>query len=161
MAQQALGCGPRRRSDGGNRTRWVFSAGTIIPPCTHPHLRHHPAAIFLSSQAASSLQPLSTHHSWAALERNPQPSERSGPFPSLLMDSQQLTECTCCCINTACLSSEAACMNVCSVMCVGRIFLEGTYQVSLVIAVFVCCHTVHICVEKSSMKLLVFMPWSG
>lgn len=62
----------------GDITCWVFSAGTII---TYPHLHHHPSATFLSSQAASSLQLLSTHHSRAPLENNALLSERNGHFP--------------------------------------------------------------------------------
>lgn len=117
MAQQPLGCRRGRGHDGENGTHWAFSAGTIVPR-THSQRRHHPADIFLSSHTPSSLQLRSTHHSGA--ESNPLLSEQSGPFSCLLMDSQQLTGCTCGCINMA----RSACSNMCSSVCVAGSLLR-------------------------------------
>lgn len=128
-------------------TAWAVGRGTVLmgkiqptgnslpdlsSPRTHSRLHHYPTDIFLSSQAALSVQLLSTHHSGAALKRHPLLSERSGPLLCLLMDSHQLTTCTCGCIN----EGGGACKNMYSLICAPGVFFPvRTYKILAVLSV--------------------------
>lgn len=91
----------------------------LSSPCTRSHLRHHPASILFSHHEL----PLFCNS--FPLITQEQLSKRSGPFLSVLMNSEQLTH------NVAVLTRvfEQWTMNVCSLMCVDRNSPEGTYQV--------------------------------